>query len=64
MNSIAGEQVMVRFHSDAGSEFWKKEVAELLNENLIMQTKASGYEPKANGRPERYIGILKRKSNI
>eukprot|EP00975_Prorocentrum_lima_P069233 12925125-Prorocentrum_lima.AAC.1 len=27
-----------------------------------MQTKTGGYDPKANGRAERYIGILKRKA--
>eukprot|EP00975_Prorocentrum_lima_P069876 12928828-Prorocentrum_lima.AAC.1 len=52
--------MVVRFHNDAGSEFWNKEVSELLNRNLIMQTKAGGYDPKANGRAERYIGILKK----
>eukprot|EP00975_Prorocentrum_lima_P054923 11517524-Prorocentrum_lima.AAC.1 len=35
---MAGEQLVVRFHSDAGSEFWNKEVFDLLNKNLMMQT--------------------------
>eukprot|EP00975_Prorocentrum_lima_P027814 5849097-Prorocentrum_lima.AAC.1 len=59
---MAGEQVVVRFHSDAGSEFWNREVSELLNENLVMQTKTAGCDPKANGRAERFIGILKRRA--
>eukprot|EP00975_Prorocentrum_lima_P064911 12900316-Prorocentrum_lima.AAC.1 len=59
---MAGEQVVVGFHSDAGSELGNKEVSELLNKNLIMQTKAGCYDPKANGRAERYTGILKRKA--
>eukprot|EP00975_Prorocentrum_lima_P010065 2145262-Prorocentrum_lima.AAC.1 len=54
--------MVVRFHSDAGSEFWNKEVLELLNKNLIVQTKTGGYDTTANGRAERYIGILKRKA--
>eukprot|EP00975_Prorocentrum_lima_P034301 7207973-Prorocentrum_lima.AAC.1 len=59
---MVGEQVAVRFHSDAGSEFWNKEVSELLNKNLIMQTKTAGYDPKANGRAEIFVGILKRRA--
>eukprot|EP00975_Prorocentrum_lima_P069708 12927953-Prorocentrum_lima.AAC.1 len=27
-----------------------------------MQTKAAGYDPKANGRAERFVGILKRRA--
>eukprot|EP00975_Prorocentrum_lima_P010443 2218886-Prorocentrum_lima.AAC.1 len=27
-----------------------------------MQTKTGGYDPKANGRAERYVGIVKRKA--
>eukprot|EP00975_Prorocentrum_lima_P019423 4089747-Prorocentrum_lima.AAC.1 len=59
---MAGEQVVVRFHSGAGSEFCNKEVSELLNRNLSMQTKTAGCDPKANGRAERYVGILKRRA--
>eukprot|EP00975_Prorocentrum_lima_P050982 10681569-Prorocentrum_lima.AAC.1 len=62
LNSMAGEEVLVRFHSDAGSEFWNREVPELLNKNLIIQTKTAGYDPKANGRAERFVGILKRRA--
>eukprot|EP00975_Prorocentrum_lima_P057561 12069434-Prorocentrum_lima.AAC.1 len=58
---MAGEQLVVRFHSDAGSEFWSKDVFELLNNNLIMHTKIAGYGPKANGRAQMYVGILKRR---
>eukprot|EP00975_Prorocentrum_lima_P042537 8937173-Prorocentrum_lima.AAC.1 len=59
---MAGEQLVVRFHSDAGSEFWNRVVSELLNKNLIMLTKTAGYDPKANGRVERYVGMLKRRA--
>eukprot|EP00975_Prorocentrum_lima_P048573 10162369-Prorocentrum_lima.AAC.1 len=59
---MAGEQLVVRFHSDAGSEFCNKEVSELLNKNLIMQTKTAGYDTKADGRAERFVGILKRRA--
>eukprot|EP00975_Prorocentrum_lima_P046119 9646339-Prorocentrum_lima.AAC.1 len=60
---MAGEQMVVRFHSDAGSEFWNNEVSELLNGNLIMQTKTVGYDPKANGRAE-ICWHIEEKSNI
>eukprot|EP00975_Prorocentrum_lima_P068774 12922512-Prorocentrum_lima.AAC.1 len=59
---MAGEQLVVRFHSDAGSEFWNKGVSELLIKNLIMQTKTAGYDPKANGKAERLVGILRRRA--
>eukprot|EP00975_Prorocentrum_lima_P069114 12924340-Prorocentrum_lima.AAC.1 len=59
---MAGEQVVVRFHSDAGSEFWNKGVFELLNKNLILQTKTDRHDTKTHGRAERYVGILKRKA--
>eukprot|EP00975_Prorocentrum_lima_P025061 5263158-Prorocentrum_lima.AAC.1 len=59
---MAGEQLVVRFHSDAGSEFWNKDVSDLLNKNLIMQTMTAGYYPEANVRAKRYVGILKRKA--
>ena len=60
MKSLAGQRVVVRFHSDAGSEFWNKEVRELLTSELIFQTKTAGYDPRANGRAERFVGIIKR----
>eukprot|EP00975_Prorocentrum_lima_P030019 6296824-Prorocentrum_lima.AAC.1 len=61
---MAGEQLVVRFHSDAVSEFWNEDVSELLNQNLIMQTKTGGYDPTANGRAERCVGILQRKATL
>eukprot|EP00975_Prorocentrum_lima_P050466 10570887-Prorocentrum_lima.AAC.1 len=57
---MAGEQL--RFHSDAGSEFWNRDVSDQLNKNLIMQRKTGVYVRKEKGRAERYIGILKRKA--
>eukprot|EP00975_Prorocentrum_lima_P057159 11991784-Prorocentrum_lima.AAC.1 len=37
-------------------------MSELLNKNLITQTKTAGYDPKTHGTAERCVGILKSKA--
>eukprot|EP00975_Prorocentrum_lima_P057792 12119391-Prorocentrum_lima.AAC.1 len=59
---MAGEQLVVRCHANAGSEFWNKEGAHLLRDEHIMLTKTAGYDPKANGHAERFVGTMKRRS--
>ncbi len=60
VNSMMGEGVACRFHSDVGSEFLNKEMSRMLDEMGIFQTKTTGYDPQANGRAERFVGLLKR----
>ena len=56
---IFGSQVVNRFHSDAGKEFLGVGMMEMLKELNITQTKTAGHDPKANGRAERFVGIIK-----
>ncbi len=60
INRMMGMPIVCRFHSDAGSEFWNKELSQLLDGMGIFQTKTTGYDPQANGRAERYVGLIKR----
>eukprot|EP00975_Prorocentrum_lima_P052428 10989214-Prorocentrum_lima.AAC.1 len=60
---MAREQLVVRCHADAGSEFWKKEVSDLLREEHIMLTKTAGYDPKTDGRAERFVCVMKRRAS-
>ena len=62
LNSMPGEQIVVRLHTDAGGGFVNEAVKELLTEMCILQTKTAGYDPKANGRAERYVGIVKQRA--
>ena len=62
LNSIMGEQLVVRFHTDAGGEFLNEAMQLLLTSMGIHQAKTVGYGPKANGRAERYVGILKQQT--
>ena len=62
LNSIMGEQIVVRFHTDAGGEFLNEAMKSLLTTMEIHQTKTAGHDPKANGRAERYVGIIKRQA--
>ena len=62
LNSIFGEQLVVRFHTDRGREFLNSAVGRFLLDQGIAQTNTAGYDPKANGRAERYIGILKQQA--
>eukprot|EP00975_Prorocentrum_lima_P036071 7587805-Prorocentrum_lima.AAC.1 len=43
---MAGEQLVVRFHTRAGSAFWNKEVAELLNKEHSKQTITARYDQR------------------
>eukprot|EP00975_Prorocentrum_lima_P055522 11641891-Prorocentrum_lima.AAC.1 len=61
LNSMAGEQLVVRFHTDTGSEFWSTEVAELLKSEHILQANTAGNDQKANGIAERFVGLMKRR---
>ena len=58
---IFGENIVLRAHSDAGGEFFNSEVKTWLTDQGIWQTKTAGYDPKGNGRVERFVGILKHK---
>ena len=62
LNSILGEQVIVRIHTDAGKEFVNKAVDEMLKELRIYPTTMGVYDPKANIRAERYIGMTKQQA--
>ena len=60
INCLMGSRVACRFHTDAGTEFWNKEMTKLLDEQNIFHTKTAGYDPQANGRAERFVGLIKR----
>ena len=47
LNSILGEQVVVRLHTDAGREFVSKAVDEMLSDLKIYSTTTGGCDPKA-----------------
>eukprot|EP00974_Lingulodinium_polyedra_P072352 7002659-Lingulodinium_polyedra.AAC.1 len=57
-----GEQLVVRFHTDSGSEFLNNVMQDMLIKKSVFQTKTMGYDPKANGRADRFVGILKHKA--
>ena len=59
---LCGNIIIIRIHSDAGGEFWNDLAKEMTNRLGIMQTKTEGYDPKANGRAESYVGLLKRRA--
>ena len=52
----------MKVHSDAGPEFINDAMEQYLNEKGVWQTKTAGYDPKGNGRVERFVGILKHQS--
>ena len=45
LNSILGEQLVVRLHTDAGKEFVNKAVNEMLRDIKILPTTTGGYDP-------------------
>ena len=59
---LCGNIIIVRIHSDAGGEFWNELAKEMTNRLGIMQTRTEGYDPKANGRAESYVGLLKHRA--
>ena len=59
---LCGNIIIIRIHSDAGGEFWNEIANNMTNRLGIMQTKTEGYDPKANGRAESYVGLLKHKA--
>jgi hypothetical protein len=48
--------ILTRVHSDAGGEF---QVADLMKQLMLHQTKTAASSPQSNGRVERLIGLLK-----
>ena len=59
---LCGNIIIVRIHSDAGGEFWNDLAKEVTSRLGIMQTRTEGYDPKANGRAESYVGLFKHKA--
>ena len=57
-----GELLVVRLHTDAGQEFVNKAVNEMLKDIKIFPTTTGGYDPRANGRAERYVGLIKQRA--
>ena len=51
--------LVLRIHSDEGGEFWNNLMEKVTDKLGIFRTRTEGYDPKANGKAERYIGILK-----
>ena len=51
-------------HTDSGKEFMNKAVDEMLKEVNIFPTTTGGYDPKANGRAERYVGLIKQQATM
>ena len=51
--------LVVRIHSDEGGEFWNNIMEKVTDKLGIFRTRTEGYDPKANGKAERFIGILK-----
>ena len=49
----------MRIHSDEGGEFWNNIMERVTDRLGIFRTRTEGYDPKANGTVERFIGILK-----
>ena len=62
LNSILGEQLVVRLHTDAGKECVNRTINEMLRDIKIYATTAGGYGPRANGRAERYVGLIKQRA--
>ena len=62
LNSILGEQLVVRLHTDAGKEFVNKAVTDMLRDIKILPTTTGGYDPRANGRAERYVGLINQRA--
>ena len=50
---------VLRLHSDKAKEFLATSVRKLLRSHGIRQTTNSGHDPAANGRAERWVGIIK-----
>ena len=61
LNSILGEQLIERFHTDEGKEFMNKAMDEMLINLHIFQTGSGGQDPQAHGRAERYVGLIKQR---
>ena len=62
LNSILGEQLVVRLHTDAGKEFVNKAVNEMLRDIKILPTTTGGYAPRTNGGAERYVGLMQQRA--
>ena len=53
---------MVRLHTEKGTEFVNRAVQDMMIGAASLGTNTGGYDPKANGRAEMYIGIIKQKA--
>ena len=61
---VFGNALIVKVHSDAGGEFINHQMEAFLRDQEIWQTKTAGYDPKGNGRVERFVGILKHRATM
>ena len=52
----------MRLHTDAGKEFVNNAIKEMTRDMKVYATSTSGYDPRANGRAERYVGVIKQKA--
>eukprot|EP00974_Lingulodinium_polyedra_P125755 11195689-Lingulodinium_polyedra.AAC.1 len=57
-----GEQLAARFHTDSGSEFPNNVMKDMLVKKNIFQTKTIGYDPRANGKVELFVVIIKQRA--
>ena len=56
--AAAGQRI-TRLHTDKGTEYLGNVMEERLHQRMIHHTKTMGYDPKANGMAERFVGIIK-----
>ena len=63
-NCLVNAQLVVQFHSHVGQEFWQKDVSTSLRSKYIVPTCTAGYDPWANGKEERDVGIIKNKPHL
>eukprot|EP00974_Lingulodinium_polyedra_P094095 9118108-Lingulodinium_polyedra.AAC.1 len=54
--------MVVRFHTDSGSEFLNNVMKDMLIKKYIFQTKTMGYDPRANGKADIFVGIIKQRA--
>ena len=55
---LADGVLVVRIHSDEGGDFWNNIMEKVTDKMGIFRTRTEGYDPKANGKAERFIGLL------
>ena len=57
------DRLVYRVHSDMGSEFCNKTVAEYLSYHGIHHTTTQGYDPSSNGAAENSEGLIKQEEH-